>query len=166
MMDEILLHYLKQAAENDKDAFSEFAKSISKRVLSIAYGITGDRMYAEDVLNIVLLRVWENAEKIIKLKKPVGYINTIAYNAALDFKRQAQELPLSDTLTEADYDLAQKIDIDTALERLSADEREIVLYHVHARFSFRKIALATGCTKKAVYLKYKKAVEKLKEFLS
>ncbi|MCL1901495.1 MAG: hypothetical protein FWG51_03750, partial [Firmicutes bacterium] len=58
-----------------------------------------------------------------------------------------------------------KIDIEEALMRLENQEREIVLYQVQAGYSFRKIAILLGLTKKAVYLRYLKAIKKLKDYL-
>lgn len=165
-MNEILLQYLIQASKDDKDAFTKFAENISKRIFSIAYKITNDKMHSEDVLNIVLLKTWENIDKIIKLKNPIGYINTIAYNAALDIVRKAREFPLFDNMSAPEQNIVDKTDIETALKHLTSTEREIVLYHTHANLSFRKIAMLMNSTKKAVYLKYKKAVGKLKEFLA
>jgi len=166
-MNEFLTQYLKQAAEGDKDAFSEFAKNVSKRILAVAYRVTGDSVYAEDVLSIVLVKVWEKLGKIAALKNPVGYVNTMAYNAAIDFKRRQRELPLWDALADAEaVEPELKMDLETALFGLTPEEREIVLYHVHAKLSFRKIAILMNSTKKAVYLRYKKAIGKMREFLT
>lgn len=160
-----LIHYLKLSNNNDKEAFTMFAELVCKRILSISLKIVNDKMYAEDVLNTVLLKVWQNTEKILKLKNPVGYINTIAYNASIDIKRKKAELPLFDNLAYPSKDHETKIDMEKALSHLDNQEREIVLYQIHARFSFQKIALLLGITKKAVYLRYLKAVKKLKDYL-
>lgn len=163
-MNETLIFYLKQAAGNDKQAFVRFAEAVGKRILSIAFRITNDKGHSEDVLNIVLLKVWQNIEKVINLKNPIGYINTIAYNTAIDIKRKQRELPLFDSIPNTQNDFDSNIDMETALSCLSDEEREIVLYHVHAGYSFRKIAGLTNSAKKSVYVKYIKAVKRLKEF--
>jgi len=160
-----LLHYLKLSNKGDKQAFTTFAEKISKRVLSISLKIVTDKMHAEDVLNTVLLKVWQNTDKILKLKNPIGYINTIAYNASIDIKRKKAELPLFENIAHPAIDRELKMDTQEALSRLDNQEREIVLYQVHAGYSFQKIAGLLGLTKKAVYLRYQKAIKKLKEYL-
>ena len=166
-MNDTLTEYLKQAAEGDQDAFTKFAKAVAGRILSIATRVSGDSHYAEDVLNIVLLKIWENLGKVAKLKKPIGYVNTIAYNAAIDFKRKAiRELPLCETIPAPAPDAELRMDVEAALGRLTGEEREIVLYHVHANLSFRKIADLLGISKKAVYLRYKKAAGKMRGVLT
>ncbi|MCL1901141.1 MAG: hypothetical protein FWG51_01950, partial [Firmicutes bacterium] len=95
-LNEKLIHYLKLSNTGDKEAFTKFAQNIGKRVFSISLKIVNDKMHAEDVLNNVLIKVWQNTEKILKLNNPIGYINTIAYNASIDIKRKKSELPLFD----------------------------------------------------------------------
>lgn len=162
--DEILV-LLKSTTKGDKEAFTKFAEILGKRILTIAKKIINDKMYAEDVLNTVLFKVWQNSEKIIKLKNPVGYINTIAYNAAIDIKRKKTELPLFDNVPCPIKDNDAKMDMEEALSFLDKEAREIVLYHIHANYSFQKIGMLLGFTKKAVYLKYQKAIGILKNYL-
>lgn len=165
-LNEELLYYLKLSNNDDKEAFTKFAQNISKRIFHIALNIVNDKMYAEDVLNSVLFKTWNNMEKILKLKNPIGYINTIAYNESIDIKRKKPELPLFDNIPyQENHDNDAKIDIEEALNTLNNEEREIVLYHIHAGYSFQKIAFLLGITKKAVYLRYIKSAKKLKEYL-
>ena len=165
-LNEKLLHYLKLSNNGDKQAFTLFAEKIGKRILSISLKIVTDKMHAEDVLNTVLLKVWQNTDKILKLKNPIGYINTIAYNASIDIMRKKAELPLFDNIAYPARDHELKMDTQKALSRLDNQEREIVLYQVHAGYSFQKIAFLLGLTKKAVYLRYQKAITKLKKYYS
>jgi len=159
------LALLKSALKGDKEAFKKFAESKGKRILTIAQMVLKGNMYADDVLNTVLVKVWQNLDKIIELKSPTGYINTIAYNAAIDIERKRRELPLFDNLPETCKDYETKMDIETALNALSEEERQIVLYHVHAGYSFKKIGELLELTKKAVYIRYLRAVNQLKERL-
>ena len=163
--DTILL--LRLTADGDKYAFTRFAENISGRVLAIAFKITGDKMHSEDVLNTVLLKVWQNIEKLIKLEKVIEYINTIAYNAAFDVMRKKQALSLyDDNVPASENDHEARIDIKTALNILNEQSRQIVLYHIHAGYSFREIAELMNLTKKVVYTKYIAATKKMKEILS
>ena len=161
-----IIALLKSAAEGNKDDFRAFAQLVGKRIMTIAQRVLRDKMYAEDVFNTVLTKVWQNLDKIVKLDNPTGYINTIAYNASIDIARKNKELPLFENLPDSNKDYDAKIDVTTALAALSEEERLIVIYNVHAGYSFKKIGELLGLTKKAVYLRYQKAIKTLKRRLT
>lgn len=164
-LNDLLLHYLKESAKGNKEAFTLFAENIGKRVLTIAFRILKDRMYAEDVLNEVLIRVWQKLDDIIKLKKPIGYINTIAYNLALDFWRRKKPIPLNDNMQAQSYDTDLKLDIDTAFAKLEPLESEIVTLHLEMGYSLKQVAELHKLTEKATYYKYSVALKKLQNSL-
>jgi RNA polymerase sigma-70 factor (ECF subfamily) len=162
---EKLAPLLKAASKGDKGAFEELAREIGKRILTIAQRVLNDRFYAEDVLNTVLYKTWQNLDKIVKLDNFLGYINTIAYNTAISIGRKRREVPLYDNVPSPFKDYEERIDAEVALSALSEEERLIVMYHTHAGYSFREIGELLNLTKKAVYLRYQKAVAELKRRL-
>jgi len=164
-LNEMLLHYLKEAAKGDREAFTSFAENIAKRVLTIAFRVLKDKMHAEDVLNETLIKIWQNLDKIISLKKPIGYINTIAYNLALDFYRKKTPASLHDNLPAKVSDTDLKLDIDTAFSKLESLDREIVSLHLEMGYSLKQVAGLHNLTEKATYYKYSTALKKLQNFL-
>lgn len=79
MTNEKAKSYLLGIAEGEKGALSGFVSTVSGRVRYIADGILHDSSLADDVLSIVIERVWQKAPLLARLKNPLGYINTIAY---------------------------------------------------------------------------------------
>ena len=164
-LNEMLLHYLKNASKGDREAFTSFAENIAKRVLTIAFRVLKDKMYAEDVLNETLIKIWQNLDKIINLKKPIGYINAIAYNLALDFWRKKTPSPIHDNMPAKTADTDLKLDIDTAFAKLEPLDREIVSLHLEMGYSLKQVAGFCNLTEKATYYKYSTALKKLQNSL-
>lgn len=164
-LNELLLHYLKESAKGNKEAFTSFAENIGKRVLTIAFRILKDRMYAEDVLNEVLIKIWQKLDDIIKLKRPIGYINTIAYNLALDFWRRKTPVSLHENMPARSTDTDLKLDIDTAFARLESLESDIVTLHLEMGYSLKQVAKLHNLTEKSTYYKYSVALKKLQNSL-
>ena len=161
MTNEKAKSYLLGIAEGEKGALSGFVSTVSGRVRYIADGILHDSSLADDVLSIVIERVWQKAPLLARLKNPLGYINTIAYNSAIDLLRRRKELPLRESAADAS---AEKLDVLRALEKLDAEERTVLLCIASAGYSLSECARLTGMTKKMCFTRYRRAKQKFKKF--
>ena len=158
--------YLLGIAEGEKGALLGFVSTVSGRVRYIADGILHDSSLADDVLSIVIERVWQKAPLLARLKNPLGYINTIAYNSAIDLLRRRKELPLRESAASAAFAdaSAEKLDVLRALEKLDAEERTVLLCIASAGYSLSECARLTGMTKKMCFTRYRRAKQKFKKF--
>lgn len=166
MTNEEAKSYLIGIAEGQKGAFPSFVSAVSGRVRYIADGILHDSSLSDDVLSIVIEQIWKKAPLLARFKSPLGYINTIAYNAAIDLLRRRKELPLREATANAAFaDVsAEKLDVLRALEKLNAEERTVLLCIASAGYSLSECARLTGMTKKMVFTRYRRAKEKFKKF--
>ena len=66
----------------------------------------------------------------------------------------------------AEFDgILTRIDIERAIGRLTADEREVLALHLAGELSFKEISRIVGESMPAVYRKYRKALAALREHL-
>ena len=59
-----------------------------------------------------------------------------------------------------------RMDIETALRRLSPDEREILVLHLNAGLSFKEVSGIVNLSLPAAYRKYRKALKHIQEELN
>jgi RNA polymerase sigma-70 factor (ECF subfamily) len=81
-----------RVAERDRSAFGELYDRTAAKLLGVALRILRDRGRAEDVLQEVYLRVWQNASSYSpEAGRPMTWLITIARNRAIDVARQRPE---------------------------------------------------------------------------
>ncbi len=154
---------VKKIAEGDKDALTSAVSMAAYKVRRIAMQVLADSGLCEDVLSEVIIKLWERAPKLAKLKNPLGYIYVSAYNLAVDYGRRRREIPLQEGITAADEGGTGAAELNIALSGLPGELREILLLKAAYGFNFREIAKITGMTHRQVYTRYQKAAEQLKE---
>lgn len=109
-------------------------------LLGYAYRISGDRQWAEDVVQETLLRAWKNADSLSAERGSIrGWLFTVARNVAADMARARRVRPaeLGGDMTEAasafaearDHarDVDNRLIIENALASLSPDHRAVLV---------------------------------------
>lgn len=155
---------LKDIAHGDKNALETFLRKISGRVQSIAVRILKDSMLSDDVMAEIMLKVWNNADKLSRLDNPVGYINVMSFNYAVDIKRRQREMPLFDNVFFSFPDTDVKLDIQRILEIMPEDQRTVLLLKINGGYNFREIGNILHMTNKAVRIRYENAVKIFKKY--
>lgn len=166
MTNEAARQCLKNIAAGKAGELELFVGAISGRVVFLAEEILHDGFAADDVLSHVIEQVWRKARLLAGMKKPLGYINTIAYNFSIDLLRKRRELSLNEKLAADSFaaESEQRADVVRALENLDEEEREILLYVAAAGYSLSECARLTGMTKKMCFTRYRRAKEKFRQF--
>lgn len=157
----------KNIADGDKNALKQFLTEYGGRIKAVAFKVLKDNALSEDVLNFVVLKIWENADKIKSLKNILGYILTIAYNKAIDIKRKQKDVFFEDNiLTEKPAkspDIDEKIFIDSILQNINEPTRSILILKSVYGFSFFDIAKLKKITYKKARNLYKKGCNLFKQ---
>ncbi len=115
-----LADVLGRVALRDRNAFQLLYQSTSAKLYGIILGILVRRSLADEVLQEVYVKIWERAGDYDSGRaSPITWMATIARNRALDEKRRAKVLPVSE-LPEG-FDMAA--DLEPALDRLEHSDR-------------------------------------------
>lgn len=163
---------LASIARGDRDALAQLYHGTSTAVYSYALSVLKNSHDAEDVLHDCYLKVWLAADAYRSAGKPMAWILTIAKNLCLQNLRQRQKTePLSledwrgclDASTEMTAD--DKVVLQQCMERLTDDERQIVVLHAVSGFKHREVAELLDMALSTVLSKYHRAIKKMKTCL-
>jgi RNA polymerase sigma-70 factor (ECF subfamily) len=121
-----------QVGRGERAAFDEIVRRYSKRMINLAYQITGDRDQAEDLAQETFFRAYRSASRYTEIAKFSTWLYTIAINLCRNELRRRKFKPYS--LEEmAEREDEGKIRIDIADESSKPDvelERKEIAHHV------------------------------------
>ena len=88
---------LARVAQGDRQAFATVYQATAPKLLGIAARILGTRDRAEDVLQDVYVKIWDNAHKFDPAKaSPITWMAAITRNRALDEVRRVKPQSIED----------------------------------------------------------------------
>lgn len=166
---------LRQVALGDREAFHQLYLETGRSVYSFILSILKNPQDAEEILQETYLKIWTSAGSYKPQGKPLAWMFTIARNLCYmkfrDQKRMA-DVGLDDLSGEEAGDLCLPLEhmtdsmmLQTALEILKEDERQIVLLHASAGLKHREISASLGIPLSTVLSKYNRAMKKLQNYL-
>ncbi len=140
-------------AQKDTAAFRRLYDVSSPKLLGIILRITRNRPAAEDVLQDVFARIWQNASGFSPQAGPArAWMNSIARNRAIDVLRQKSFTAVSDVCSDVDWferiaedrdrenDMIRTGSLRHCLGRLDEQTRTCVLLAYYEGFSREEIA--------------------------
>lgn len=153
----------------DRSVFEEIYKGLQTPIYTIAFRITRDKSVSDDILQEVFIKLFVSPPKS-PIKNPRAYIFQIARNLAIDrMRKQTQFVCLSD-IENTKYlhtdDMILKTDVESAIDTLPLDERQIVTLHINGELKFREISKIMSIPLGTVLWKYQKAVGRLRLIIS
>lgn len=180
---------MEQAGEVKKAGFSNiadfFAKEYNKMVFFIRKRLNDEaHRDAEDIVQDVMLKLYELSDINIPLEKLSSYIYTALRNRIIDFMRaRRQHIPLDEITEEQELSLTEavkdELDPDDemeeeemysalygAIKELDEDEREIILATEFDDVPFRELAEKWSTPIGTLLSKKARAVEKIKKILT
>ncbi len=166
---------LKRISSGDQDAFRELYQETDRTIYSFILSIVRNPQDAEEIMQETFLKVWTSASSYQSQGKPLAWMFTIARNLCYmkfrDQKRQA-DIGLDDlTGDEAGEvcvqleNMADNMVLQSALNILKEEERQIVLLHASAGLKHREIAANLQLPLSTVLSKYNRAMKKLEKHL-
>ena len=122
---------IKAAQEGDILAFNCIYKKYKAFVSNILYGYIKDKDEANDIANIVFLKVYDIIEKFTAYESFGGWLRIITNNTAVDYLRRTKHTPVvSDTLdsrlvsnvsaSSNEIDLVNRLTYEQLLEEFNA----------------------------------------------
>jgi RNA polymerase sigma-70 factor (ECF subfamily) len=135
----------------------------ASRLLAYMMTITRDRSKAEDALHNLFVKL---ATGRPDLRDSAVYLFRAARNEALRVARRRAERPLADLeIVAAPTGAADAGAIADALDRLPAEQFDVVVLHVFEDLSFRETAEVLGIPQDTAASRYRYALDKLRGVL-
>jgi RNA polymerase sigma-70 factor (ECF subfamily) len=149
---------LLRVAQGDQSAFSELYDLIAPRMLGLVRHVLKDHAQSEEVVQEVLLEVWQTAPRFDPNKgKAVTWMLTMAHRRAIDRVRSAQSSRDRDTRVgirdlDREFDsVAESVEIriehdrvEKALSRLSELQRQAVELAYYGGYSHSEVSEMLG----------------------
>lgn len=156
---------LQRISQGDNDAFELLYRQTSRGVFAFVYSYLRNYQDAEDVLQLVYLKVKLNAATYKQGTNARAWMLQIAKNLSLnELKKRKPFEELNDNI--GLYAPSQDMPVSEVMNRvLDEEERQIIILHVLWGYKHREIAQMLGSPTGTVTSKYKRGVEKVKQAL-
>jgi RNA polymerase sigma factor (sigma-70 family) len=168
------------AEQRDDDAFAEVVRRHAGAVHAAAWRQTGHAHLADEVLQIVFLRLAQKAGSLSSETVVIGWLIQATRYAALDIVRRevrlqkhqeklkAMETVHSSPASEADPDPWEQVApvLDQALSRMRESDRTALLLRFFSRQSLAEVAAALDIAEEAARKRVTRALERLREELA
>ncbi len=160
-----------KARRGDVEAYNLLVSRWEKRVFNYLLRLVSNREDALDVSQDVFLKAYQNLPKLGNPEKLAGWLFRIAHNEAFSLLRRKS--PESEWAGEPRpaasahlLPLELSLAVESALKRLSTDQREAVLLKVYQGFKFEEMAEILECPVSTVKSRLYTALELLKTALA
>lgn len=143
-----------------------------KRIFNYLARLVGDREDALDLTQDVFLKAYQNLKKLEDPARFAGWLYRIAHNEAYSLLRKNRpdgEIATDPSTADASfrmYPMELSLAVESALKRLTVDQREAVQLKVYQGFKFDEMAEILGCPVSTVKSRLYTALDLLKETLA
>jgi RNA polymerase sigma factor (sigma-70 family) len=133
---------------------------------------------ADEVCQVVFIKLWQNAESFRFNSALSSFIFRIAYNESISFLKQKKRFSSFDELLDSDGHYASQIQqgnemsgdeiamkLQAAMLKLPEKQRLVFNYRYFDEMPYQEISDITGTSEGALKASYHHAVEKIKLFL-
>ena len=162
---------LRRIAQRDRDAISELYRIYHARLFKFIFGLTHSYAAADELVNDIMLIVWQQAAAFRGDSKVSTWIFGIAYRQALrSVTRVKKALPQHVRIEEPTCD--DRIDIETrdwvwrGLDSLPYPQKLSMVLVFYYGLSYSETAEITGCSVNTVKTRMFHARRKLREYLA
>ena len=161
-----------KAKRGDVEAYNLLVSRWEKRVFNYLLRLVANREDAMDLSQDVFLKAYQNLPKLEEPAKFAGWLFRIAHNEAFSLlrrKRPETELigdPRQALTGGKLLPIELSLAVESALARLSDDQREAVILKVYQGFKFEEMAEVLECPVSTVKSRLYTALELLKATLA
>lgn len=159
MKDQIDLNGLmEKVAKGDQIAFRELSRALGQKIFLMAVRLlNGDRAAAEDIVQTVLIKLWQNAPKWEARGSISAYVSRMTYSSCMDLHRskvKTTELPetlaVEETATVKIFEKEKRKILLKMLDQLPERQKEAILLTYFHEEKRSDVAKALQTTEKAV----------------
>lgn len=157
-----------RAAQGDDAAFEALIGPLVEPAIRLAYSMLGDRWEAEDASQEAITRAWRKLHQL-RVGMPVRpWFLAIVANECRNVRRTRwfKTIRIADVFrTRADADLG-KVDLERALERLPARDRQAIFMHFYLDLTVEEVAIVLGVSASAARGRIYRACHRLRPGLA
>ncbi|MBR4012651.1 MAG: RNA polymerase sigma factor [Clostridia bacterium] len=159
-------------ANGDVDALTVIYNKMGRRIFLLAFSILRDRESAEDVMQDTFLKIAAQARAYNEKSNAIAFILTITRNLSLNLlakrrRNASYEKSLDESREIVDVENYYSSSVKSVLEALSIlddDERQIIVMKLDCGMKHKDIAILLGISESACQKRYRRALEKLKNY--
>lgn len=162
---------LTATAAGDRRAFKALYEATNRRLFGIALLMLRRRDAAEDVLQEAYVRVWTEARRYDPAKGPaLPWLSRVVRNLAIDYMRRERG-PTEDiadhaeALSEPPPPMGDRTDLARGLNRLGADQREILTLAFVQGLTHEELVTRLGLPLGTAKSRVRRGLEQLRAFL-
>ena len=161
-----------KARRGNVDAYNVLVSRWEKRVFNYLLRLVGDREDALDLSQDVFLKAYQNLRKLEDAGKFTGWLFRIAHNEAYSLLRKRRpdgeilREPKTGEASARMFPMELSLAVQSAISRLSHDQREAVLLKVYQGFKFEEMAEILSCPVSTVKSRLYTALDLLKQTLA
>jgi len=169
---------IRRANAGDEAAFNDIVKKYQKKIYWHARRMTGNHLDADEVVQEVLIVIYNNLSKFRFQSSLYTWIYRITSTRTLNFLNRSKIKKLLGTEESNAFDLSSNEDIignieqkekfarlEELLQQLPAKQREIFIMRNFDNMSYKEISEITGKTEGGLKANYFHAVNKLMEMM-
>ena len=169
---------IRRAAKGSVEDYNLLVSRWEKRVYNYLLRITANREDALDLTQDVFLKAYQNLRKLDDVSRFAPWIYRIAHNEAYSmFRKRRPETDVDEVEPESTgngvsvggtsvFPIELTLAVGSALDRLSADQREAVVLKIYQGFKFEEMAEILGCPVSTVKSRLYTALDLLKAELA
>lgn len=176
LTDEELVEHAQQELFNITRAYEELMRRYQRTLYSVCTRYLGNERDADDVCQEIMLKVLYGLKKFEGKSKFKTWLYSITYNeCTTQYRKERRKRRLQDALSlnpleEASEEAAPMLKEDSSLDRWLLDvnpiDKEIIILRFVAELEFQEIANIMHLGLSATKMRYKRAIDKLKENFS
>lgn len=162
---------ISRIADKDKKALEEFYGLYGRLIQSAALATAKDTFMSDEVVNDILLKVWQQAPSIKGIKRPRSWIYTITANHAKNLLKKTKEyIEIFDIDIPVSVKEVDEIHEESAfiyrLKNLNENEKQIMIFRFVEDMTFKEIAYEVKEPLGNITVTYYRALEKIRKTLS
>ena len=162
-----------KARRGGVDAYNLLVSRWEKRIYNYLLRLVGEREDALDLSQDVFLKAYQNLGKLEDPGRFAPWLFRIAHNEAYSMLRRSRpddvEMsfdPGSSRASGGLYPIELTLAVESALKRLTGDQREAVLLKIYLGFKFEEMAEILSCPVSTIKSRLYTALDLLKETLA
>jgi len=160
---------IKKISSRKKEALEDFYAVFGKLIYTTALVTTKSPQIADETVDDVLVKIWQLAETLHKIKNPIGWLYVITLNCAKDKIKNEKQVVEIFEIAEKNSRVEQIIEDDefyNEIAFLEEAEQQIMILRFVEDLSFDTISREIGKPLSTVTSIYYRAIKKIKKKLS
>jgi RNA polymerase sigma-70 factor (ECF subfamily) len=173
-VNEQAIQWVRAASRGDQAAYDKLIKDHAGFVYTMAFRMTGDHHWAEDLCQEIFIKAWMNLKKLKKPEAFSGWLATLARRSCLNaIEKRKRRMEVGEGETELEnlkptmppsFDNARTL-LEEAIARLSLRDRQLITLSYLQELSSDEVARIMEIPPGTVRVYLMRAREKLKNAL-